>query len=296
MEKLFFCLLWSIAPLLAQNVVLLNEHRIDDEKASMFVPVDLSAEDGIRGLRAHGAYSWVVTPVIAQTWDKKTKSIALAIEARGLKSSTSTIVIIVDGKPATFSDLNWEIDSRGAPCVFIEREDLIRTMATAQNVSIAVFGDSSVAGVFHPADLSYIQAVVSMYDANNINSLSPSAQAVFDAITGKMKGNSSTVAALAPSKPIKPDHNLYIESRLNEAQSMCHDQIIATAKDPYSVEFLGDYRYSSGRSIFKNWIFIYWDIMGKNTYGAVLRHSMTCTLSCPPGKACSLIGFDDQGG
>jgi hypothetical protein len=92
----------------------------------------------------------------------------------------------------------------------------------------------------------------------------------------------------------KVTHQEYLQSKVVDAATMCRDQITATAKDPTSLQFADRYSYGFGKAFTKNWIFIYWDIMGRNTYGAVLKHQITCTVSCKEEKACSWVEMKDE--
>jgi hypothetical protein len=98
-------------------------------------------------------------------------------------------------------------------------------------------------------------------------------------------------SAQTTSKPSRAD---YLQSKVSDATAMCRDQILASAKDPSSIQFPEKYAYGFGQALTRNWIFIYADIMGRNTYGAVLKHSMTCTISCKQGKPCSWVSLTDQ--
>jgi len=111
-------------------------------------------------------------------------------------------------------------------------------------------------------------------------------------VTSKPGESASTSPAPAPKGKI--DRKEYLASKVPDAATMCHQQILATAKDPTSVQFADKYSYAFGRAITRNWIFITWNIMGRNTFGAVLKHEITCSVSCPPGKECSFINLEDQ--
>lgn len=91
----------------------------------------------------------------------------------------------------------------------------------------------------------------------------------------------------------KTDRGAYLRSKVDDAAAMCREQIAATAKDPSSVQFAERYSFGFGSALTRNWIFINWEIMGRNTYGAVLRHRMSCTVSCKQGKACTWVGIED---
>ena len=86
----------------------------------------------------------------------------------------------------------------------------------------------------------------------------------------------------------------YLESKAHEAALLCESYIIATAKDPDSIKMPERYTHNLGGGLLHNEIYIYMDVMGRNTYGAVLRHSMICTVNCKQGKGCSVTKLEDQ--
>ena len=91
----------------------------------------------------------------------------------------------------------------------------------------------------------------------------------------------------------KPKQSDYLEGKKDDAALICREQIVATAKDPSSLQFEDKYTYGFGNALTKNWIYITWNSMGKNTYGAVLRHVITCTVSCKQDKPCSFVEMKD---
>jgi hypothetical protein len=92
----------------------------------------------------------------------------------------------------------------------------------------------------------------------------------------------------------KKAREAFLESKVPEAQTLCHDQIVNTAKDPDSVKFLDGERYTIGlRMLSNNTINFSVPIMGRNTYGAVLRHEMWCTVYCTAEKGCSLRSLNE---
>jgi hypothetical protein len=113
-------------------------------------------------------------------------------------------------------------------------------------------------------------------------------QAVYPSLTS---GND--ISHSGNAKKSKVDRADFLKTKVDEAAAMCKSQIVATAKDPTSIQFAENYTYGFGRVVTRNWIFIGWEIMGRNTYGAVLRHSMTCTVSCTQEKGCSWIGLEE---
>src|ERR1700722_12047326 len=100
------------------------------------------------------------------------------------------------------------------------------------------------------------------------------------------------VLGLSAKAPAEDKHE-FLQSKVDEAANMCRQNITDTAKDPTTLQFAEKYNYGFGRVVTRNWIFIYWDVMGKNTYGALLKHSITCTVSCTQKKGCSLIGTEE---
>jgi hypothetical protein len=88
----------------------------------------------------------------------------------------------------------------------------------------------------------------------------------------------------------------YLQSKIQEAARLCHENIVATAKDPGSLQFTDSADVSFGRVVFRDSIYVTLSIMGRNTYGAVLRHSITCRVVCQQGHACSLQESRDDGG
>ena len=85
----------------------------------------------------------------------------------------------------------------------------------------------------------------------------------------------------------------FLQSRVDAAAQMCKSAIVATAKDPSSVQFDDKYAYGFGAVLTRNWIIIDWGIRGRNTYGAVLRHTMECKVSCIQGKACTFVDLTE---
>jgi hypothetical protein len=90
-------------------------------------------------------------------------------------------------------------------------------------------------------------------------------------------------------------HDEFMNSKVPEVAGACHDAIINSAKDPTSVQFLGPYTASSGTGFNRNQMFINYEIMGRNTYGAVLRHLMTCIANCNQAKGeCPVVFVADN--
>jgi hypothetical protein len=293
-------------PLLGQDDVIIKERRVDEQKISIFAPVNSADSFELNALRARNKYSWVVAPIIAQTWDKKVKGLGLFLRVTDQTVTPTAVVIVVDGKTTMIPVQKWEKDPEGGENTLIDREDLVRSIAAAQNVSITVFGDDPLTAIYHSENLSIFRSMVSMYDTDtfNVKPIKASQPAVIaDMVGTTVKPTSQKVLDSPPSTaepvvqaapPTKLSRAEYLQRKVDEAAAMCREQIIATAKDPSSVQFADKYSYGFGRVISRNWIFISWSIMGRNTYGAVLRHTMTCTVSCIQGKACTWVNLEDE--
>lgn len=91
-----------------------------------------------------------------------------------------------------------------------------------------------------------------------------------------------------------PDRREYLQSQVDMLVGACKQYIVGTAKDPSSVQFPSNYNYGFGHGLTRNWVLINIDAMGRNTFGAVLRHSMTCTYTCNQSKGCKLVSFTDN--
>lgn len=100
------------------------------------------------------------------------------------------------------------------------------------------------------------------------------------------------IAPMADASKSKSDD--YRLARLDEAFMQCHDAVMASAKDPTSITFDPTYDYGLGRVLTKNDVFIYVKTWGRNSYGAVLRHSVTCTVECKKDKPCKIADVQDD--
>ncbi len=289
-------LITSPACILAQATIPLMEQRVEALKATTYLPMD-PAKGAVAALRSKSTFYWAITPIIIQTWDMKVKALGLALRVTDLTTPPASVVFIIDGKPTMIQPTDWGTDEGGGQASIIEREDLVRSIATAKTVSITVFGTAPLTGTFQSSDLLFFQSLVSMYDAGTF--VSPQLGDEKSAsVPTPQTAPTSTAPIVAPSTPATPSGKLsrtdFLKSKVPEAATMCHDWIVATAKDPSSLQFADDYDYGFGRVISRNWIFITWSIMGRNTYGAVLHHTMTCTISCTQGKACTRNELQDE--
>lgn len=277
---------------MAQDIEL-REKPVATEKESIFQPISATSADGILSIRASGSYKWNVTPIIGQKWNGSEKSLVLAIEVVGENLQPSTAVFVIDGKTVVIPSSDWQVDSRGHLVAWIKNEGLVRSLAKAEEVSITVFAPGPLTNSFHAGDLGVFRSMVQIYDAKAMHPSEAEEHPVSD--LGKAPVTLITPPSEKRHKQTSADRGTFLESKVEEAASICHDEIINNSKDPFSVEFLGDYSYAFGRTIlFRNWIFVYWETMGRNTYGAVLRHSMTCTVSCTQDKGCTWINLDDK--
>lgn len=93
----------------------------------------------------------------------------------------------------------------------------------------------------------------------------------------------------------KTDRITYLKTRVPEAADICRSRIIFSSKDPDSLKFGEHYfpTFNDGLLV-RNWIDIHWEVMAKNTFGAVLRHEMICEISCKQGKLCIFEGLKDK--
>jgi hypothetical protein len=88
----------------------------------------------------------------------------------------------------------------------------------------------------------------------------------------------------------------FLESKVPEAARQCKVTITATAKDPATLEFAPTYEYGFGSALTRNWVFIDWNVRGKNTYGALLLHRVECSVSCnQKTDSCSFVGMSEPG-
>jgi hypothetical protein len=283
---------------MGQDNFSLKEQRADEQKSSIFYPLSSTNPDVPAALRAKGTYSWFMMPVIAQAWDKHLKSLGLVLKVTDQTSPPTAVVFIVDEKPTMIPAQKWDEYPGGGLFTSIEREDIVRSIATARKVTVTVFGNSPLSATYTSGDLSLFRSVVTMYDSATFNISQPSVvNPATDSVTQPASAPiTSTAAPSTPSASLsriipsaRSSRTEYLQSKVSEATAMCREQIIATAKDPSSVKFDDNPSYvlENGH---KDWISIMWGIMGRNTYGAVLRHSMTCFVSCKAGSACTMMG------
>jgi hypothetical protein len=97
---------------------------------------------------------------------------------------------------------------------------------------------------------------------------------------------SSTQTPVATGAPAKQSRDEFLESMLDGARERCMRAIVATAKDPDSVKFLDDGGGAPGRALMRNHLLFDFEIMGRNTYGAVLRHTLHCDVPCKINVGC----------
>jgi hypothetical protein len=76
--------------------------------------------------------------------------------------------------------------------------------------------------------------------------------------------------------------------------SRCKDKVMDTAKNPQSIQYLGGDSYEYARFPLRNNILVHVPMMGMNSYGAVLRHYVTCSFSCKIGEGCSLADVSSE--
>jgi len=265
----------------------MKEYRIEQNKSSIFIPTSTADPDELNAIRAHSTWSWELAPVIAQSWDHKQKGLGFVIRAKDWSTQPTAVAFTIDGKVTMVETSQWHDSEKGGVYTLIDREDLERAVANSQNLSITVFAGEPLTGTYHSADLVVFKSVTEMYSNGTFSGGTPTDLTPSPVETQAQKPSPTTANG-------KVDRKDYLQSKVQEVSSMCHDQIIATAKDPTSVQFLGDYSYAFGRALTRNWIFVSFPIMGRNSYGAVLRHTMTCSVSCPPGKPCVFQSLDDE--
>lgn len=100
------------------------------------------------------------------------------------------------------------------------------------------------------------------------------------------------VSASAGDKIRRED---YLRSKAQDAVGICKQQILATAKDPSSIQLPEQVAVYFGTGLMRNDIYVQADVMGRNTYGAVLRHQITCTIVCKQSKGgCYFESLEDQ--
>jgi hypothetical protein len=310
LKALVQCVVFLATAIAAQGQLKFGEIPLPQDRTSMFSAIDVTSPDGLAALRGEGIFSWTLAPVVFQSWDGFEKHLVLAAEIIGSDNAPKSISILLDGKTVALGSSDWTKDSRQNLAAVYPREDLVRAIASASKVQISFLGDTTVSADFDAPALELFRRVISAADGGPIVGVSLSEERLIMGITKNsnpsdiqkqqrisMKGPPVTPVPLIPPKPEKPtkvDRHTYLLSKVPEAAQICHDGIISGSKDPYSVEFLGDYTYSFGRTLWRNWIWVSWETMGRNTYGAVLRHGMTCGVSCPPDEQCSLVSMDDD--
>ena len=78
----------------------------------------------------------------------------------------------------------------------------------------------------------------------------------------------------------------FLHSKVEEVRHTCKDAILAVSKDPDAVKFLDEGNYEFGRGLMRNDIVFVFETMGRNSYGAVLRHTISCTVTCKEKGGC----------
>lgn len=294
--KIFSVALCLLAyPLVGQQTIPLMQQRVDSNKVTMYFPMN-AARGEIAALRTQGTYYWAISPVIVQPWDKQNRGLALVLRITGQETPPSSIVIIVDGKSTMLEPTVWAPDQGGGQATIIDRVDLVRGIASATTVSVTVFGATPLTGTYQVGDLAFFKSLVAMYDAGTYLAPDLSVASTTPAVQTPAAAMAPTPPKPVDAPPIPAKHTReqYLQTKVDDAAAICRQQIVEGAKDPTSVQFSDKYSYAFGRVLTRNWISITWVIMGRNTYGAVLQHTMTCNVSCIEGKACEPRDLMDE--
>lgn len=103
----------------------------------------------------------------------------------------------------------------------------------------------------------------------------------------------SLIAAMFSAEASSSDdaQRNYVKSQIPTVTGLCRNIIRVSAKDPDSLRFLTDFAVVEyGKSSMS----IAYSVMGRNTYGAVLKHRMICNFSCSEKKGgCKLHDLED---
>lgn len=250
------------------------------DTASIYSPTLDYDTPGMPALRAKGAYSWVVVPAIAFQAQTDRKELAMIVRVQGLPSPPDGVVFVVDGKTRLVSGKNWILAKSGGWVSAVQGEELTRAIGTAHDLSITVLGSPPLEARFQNRDLAAFRAVASKYDNNTFQTGAPNVPP-----PGSVPAQGET------SKPSgKQGRMEYLNTRADEAAGLCRSHLMAGAKDPDSIQLTDKYGF---RDLGHDQIFLTFEFMGRNTYGAVLRHQMGCIASCPKDKPCRFLNMAD---
>jgi len=280
----------------------LKETRSEALHLSLFTPPIDHDLPNLAPLRASGQYSWIVMPAIAENWQTKKTELGLLVRVLGPASPPSGVVFVVDGTTTLVDGQRWEKAGSGAWVMVLGRQDLVRSVSKARQVSITVLGSPPLEAHFDQSSLTVFPQMVGMFEHNNFRGNAPESgptqlpptTPVIPTPAEPPAGNSAT--ANEARKPNASENNRKddLRTRVEEAAGMCRNHIMAGAKDPDSIVFANDYSYHLGSVLTRNWITINWEIVGRNTFGAVLRHRVTCIVSCAPKKTCTWMSMGDS--
>lgn len=102
------------------------------------------------------------------------------------------------------------------------------------------------------------------------------------------------VLALIPMTTVAHAGDKYdITTRADEGILLCGKFIVDNAKDPDSIKIDDRVGYTPGKVIMHNHLFVVLTGMGRNTYGAVLKHRWGCDEVCKQDKPCEIIEFSE---
>jgi len=92
--------------------------------------------------------------------------------------------------------------------------------------------------------------------------------------------------------PIQAEPKQDLSTRTNDAALSCIQYLHDNAKDPESIQIdETSFTNSLGFGLSRNHIFINFTGMGRNTYGAVLKHNWECDTVCKQGQNCQVQDF-----
>ena len=191
------------------------------------------------------------------------------------QTAPSGIVFVIDGESKLITGLRWESIDSGEWGAIIEDQILIRRLGLAEEVSVTILGYPASEARFKAEELTVFRNVTREFDVGHFGSASvvpPSNRELGHPSPGPTTGVSPT------------------QERADQAGQLCRDALYAGAKDPTSIRV--DDRYK-GQPFGRNQIYITFDFVGRNAFGAVLWHSWGCIVSCPKDKSCRLLSAVD---
>ena len=112
-------------------------------------------------------------------------------------------------------------------------------------------------------------------------------------MTRKLAAFSLALGLLSPNMGFAKD-KYDITTRTDEAKKACVSYLIANAKDPSSIKLDDEMAPHYGARLSRNHIGFDMTGYGRNTFGAVLRHTWYCYVSCKEGKPCEISDLSEH--